>query len=250
MHQLNFKNKTILITGATRGIGKQMAEDLYQLEANLLLTGTNEDEIKILNDLAVKKNERKTFFCADFSNSKSTNQFFNKIESFPKIDGLVNNAGINRLNSIEKIQKKDFDDMLSVNLSTPVLLINQVSKKMIKNGYGKILNVASIFSKISKEKRSLYSTTKFGLHGLTVGASNDLARYNVLVNSISPGFIMTDLTKKNFSQKDMDFLTSQIPAKRMGTVQDISSVAIFLLSDLNKYITGQNIVVDGGFTNV
>ena len=249
MNQLNFDDKTVLVTGATRGIGKQIAEDLYELGANLILTGTNHEEIKILNDLAIHNDQRKKFFCVDFSNSKSTDQFLKKINSISKIDGLVNNAGINRLNSIQKIQNKDLKDMLSVNLSVPLLLIKEVSKKMIKNNYGRILNVASIFSKISKEKRSLYSATKFGLHGLTVGASNDLARYNILVNSISPGFIMTDLTRKNLSENDIKNLNDLIPAKRMGTVHDISSSASFLLSNLNTYLTGQNIVIDGGFTN-
>ncbi len=250
MNQINFNNKIVIVTGATRGIGKQIADDLYDLGANLILTGTNKQEIKNLNYLNNNLDGRKKFYCVDFSNKKSTNEFIKSINSFSKIDGLVNNAGINRLNSIDKIQTSDLDEMLSVNLSVPLLLIKEVSKKMIKNKYGRILNVASIFSKVSKEKRSLYSATKFGLHGLTVGASNDLSRYNILVNSISPGFILTDLTKKNLSKNEMNELESLIPSKRMGTVNDISSVASFLLSDLNTYLTGQNIFVDGGFTNI
>ena len=121
---------------------------------------------------------------------------------------------------------------------------------MIKNNYGRVVNIASIFSKISKEKRAVYSATKFGIHGLTVGASNDLASQNILVNTVSPGFVLTDLTRKNLTLIEMDSLTNQIPSKRLASTSDISSVVVFLLSDLNQYLTGQNIIVDGGFTNV
>jgi 3-oxoacyl-[acyl-carrier protein] reductase len=121
---------------------------------------------------------------------------------------------------------------------------------MIKNGYGRIVNIASIFGVISKEKRAVYSATKFGIHGLTVGCSNDLARFNILVNTVSPGFVLTDLTRKNLSIIEMELLSNQVPIKRMAETSDISNVAVFLLSNLNQYLTGQNIIVDGGFTNV
>jgi len=247
---LNFSNKTILITGATRGIGKQIADDLYLLGATLILTGTKINEVEELNNIASKNDKRKTYFYLDLLKTESVNNFLKQMSAFERIDCLINNAGINRLNTINDIEIKDWNEMFSVNLSAPFSLIKEISNKMILNHYGRILNVASIFSKISKEKRSVYSATKFGLHGLTVGVSNDLAKHNILVNCISPGFILTDLTKKNLTKKDMDELVNQIPAKRLGTVQDISKVAIFLISDLNQYLTGQNIIVDGGFTNV
>jgi 3-oxoacyl-[acyl-carrier protein] reductase len=248
--QLNFQNRTILITGATRGIGKQIAEDLHTLGANLLLTGTHIDEIRMLNEQAKSENENKEYFCVDFTRPESVTTFLKQLEPITKIDGLVNNAGINRLNSINEAQLVDWYEMLEVNLSAPFRLMREISEKMIRHQYGRIVNVASIFSTISKEKRSVYSATKFGLHGLTVGVSNDLARYNILVNSISPGFIMTELTRKNLSEREMEDLKNMVPAKRLGTVKDISTVVAFLLSDLNQYLTGQNIVVDGGFTNV
>jgi NAD(P)-dependent dehydrogenase (short-subunit alcohol dehydrogenase family) len=249
MHN-SFKNKTILVTGATRGIGKQVADDLYNLGACLLLTGTNTEEIKMLNEAATRLGESKKYFCVDFSDAASVEQFLTELRFIVKIDGLVNNAGINRLNYIDQAVDADWDNMLSVNLSTPFKIIREVSVKMKKQQYGRIVNVASIFSKISKERRSVYSATKFGLHGLTVGVSNDLARYNILVNTLSPGFVLTDLTKNNLSEKEMQELASIIPARRLAEVKDISNVTLFLLSDLNQYLTGQNIIVDGGFTNI
>lgn len=247
--KISFEGKTILVTGSTRGIGKKIAEDIYELGGTVLLTGTNPDQIRELNSSA-NSDTRKKYFCVDFSSISSINAFIAELDKIDKIDVLVNNAGINKLNSIQDVEYQDWLDMISVNLTGPLLIMKTLSRKMVAQGYGRIINIASIFSKVSKERRSVYSATKFGLDGLTVGISNDLARYNILVNTVSPGFIMTDLTRKNLSNEEIDQLTLQIPAKRMGQPEDISRVVAFLASDLNSYLTGQNIVVDGGFVNV
>ena len=248
--KFDFSGKTILITGSTRGIGRQIADDLFQLGATLILTGTNKSEIALLNANAKKNNLNKFFFTVDFNNNHQIKNFIDSILKFKKIDGLVNNAGINKLNFINKANNNDWDEMISVNLTAPFKLLSAVSNKMINNKYGRIVNISSIFGIVSKEKRSVYSATKFGINGLTVGASNDLARNNILINTVSPGFVLTDLTKKNLSKKEMMNLKNQIPIKRLAEPKDISSVVVFLLSNLNQYLTGQNIVVDGGFTNV
>jgi len=248
--QLDFSDKRILVTGGTRGIGKQIADDLCALGATVLITGTNPLEVKSSNEAAVKAGQAKFFFTLDLLQSDSVTHFLNEIKNYDRIDGLVNNAGINRLNPIQNALIPDWDDMLKVNLTSPFLLLNTVSPIMIENNYGRIVNIASIFGVISKEKRAIYSATKFGIHGLTVGCSNDLAKYNVLVNTVSPGFVLTDLTRKNLSFLEMKNLSNQIPIKKMAEPRDISNVVIFLLSNLNQYITGQNIIVDGGFTNV
>jgi NAD(P)-dependent dehydrogenase (short-subunit alcohol dehydrogenase family) len=247
---IDFHNKIVLVTGATKGIGKQIADDLYKAGAHLLLTGTKPEEINRLNNHAKTNDERRRYFCVDFSNEQSVAAFLQDLEAMPRIDALVNNAGINQLNPIDKIDESDWAGMLAVNLSTPLRLMKLISAKMIQQQYGRIINIGSIFSKISKEQRAAYSATKFGLHGLTVGVSNDLARHKILVNTVSPGFIITELTLKNLSDKERSGLEEIVPAKRLGNVSDISSVVLFLLSDLNQYLTGQNIVVDGGFTNV
>jgi len=121
---------------------------------------------------------------------------------------------------------------------------------MKKNLYGRIINIASIFGVISKAKRSIYTTSKFGLRGLTVTSSIELAPFNVLVNSISPGFVLTELTKNILSEEEMKNIALQVPMGRFAEVDEISRVVLFLASSMNTYITGQNIVVDGGFTNV
>jgi 3-oxoacyl-[acyl-carrier protein] reductase len=246
----NFEHRTILVTGATRGIGMKIADDLASLGASLLLTGTHREQVQELNLDAAQEGKRRKYFCVDLLDQASLETFIAELEQYPVIDGLVNNAGINRLNAVDDVVVSDWDQMLQVNLTAPFRLTKAISAKMIANRYGRIVNVASIFSTISKERRSVYSATKFGLHGLTVGSSNDLARYDILVNTLSPGFVMTDLTRKNLSEEEMRQLADQVPAKRLAEVNDISNVAVFLLSDLNRYITGQNIIVDGGFTNV
>jgi 3-oxoacyl-[acyl-carrier protein] reductase len=248
--EFNFSNRTVLITGGTRGIGKKIAEDLLSLGANLILSGTNPVEIEKLNSTAKRDGLPITYFAVDFMKSDQVNEFIKKLNKFPKIDCIINNAGINRLNYIQNAETTDWDDMLAVNLTAPFKLLNLISPLMIQNGYGRVVNIASIFSKISKEKRSVYSATKFGIHGLTVGVSNDLARHNILVNTVSPGFVLTDLTRQNLSESEMIALSDQIPAKRLAQTSDISNIVVFLLSDLNQYLTGQNIIVDGGFTNI
>jgi NAD(P)-dependent dehydrogenase (short-subunit alcohol dehydrogenase family) len=247
---IDFKGRTVLITGATRGIGRQIADDLSGLGASLLLTGTSPDEVNALNNQAAESGALKKYFAVDFSDTASVDRFLEQLKGMDRVDGLVNNAGINRLNYIADVEEGDWNDMISVNLTAPFRIIKTLAPGMIKHQYGRIINIASIFSKISKEKRSAYSATKFGIHGLTVGVSNDLARHQVLVNTVSPGFVLTDLTRKNLSEEEMKTLSSQIPMKKMAETSYISSVVIFLLSDLNQYLTGQNIVVDGGFTNV
>ena len=243
----NFKGKQFIITGSTRGIGKQIALDLEKLGARLLLTGTNPKQISRLNKNKINKHIEYTYL--DLMNMDSVDLFCKKILQLGEIHGLVNNAGINRLNLISEVTDGDLDDMIKVNLTGPVKIIRASSDAMIRKNYGRILNISSIFGVISKTKRSVYSATKFGLNGLTVGTSNDLARYNILCNSLSPGFVLTDLTKQNLSEKELIKLQNEIPIKRLADVSDISKTAVYLVSDLNQYITGQNIIVDGGFTN-
>lgn len=243
-----FENQTIIITGATRGIGQQIAKDLDELNGNLILTGTDKNQIEKLNQL--NRSPRIKYKHLDFLDDDSINKFLNYVEGLKKIDVLINNAAINRLNSIQKSSIKDWDDMIGVNLTGAFKIIRSISPIMIKNKYGRILNVSSIFSTISKEKRVIYSATKSGLNGITTGISNDLSKYDILCNSISPGFVKTELTYKNLTKNEITALESQIPIGRFAETSDISKTSIYLVSNLNKYITGQNIIVDGGYTNI
>ncbi len=251
MMNVDFHGQTVLITGATRGMGKQFADDFAQLGANLILTGTKRDEIEALdNEAKCDRAVSRKYHTVDFTNSDSTRTFVEAIEAYQKIDVCINNAGINRINFIDETLIQDWKDMLNVNLEAPFMVTRAVSALMKKNRYGRIINIASIFGVISKAKRSIYSTTKFGLHGLTVTSAIELAPYNVLVNSVSPGFVLTELTKSILSKEEMKDLAAQVPIGRFADPAEISRVVLFLASSLNTYLTGQNIVVDGGFIDV
>lgn len=245
--RFDFTDKVVLITGATRGIGKQIADDLAGLGAQLILTGTDRKQIKELNALAFKRGEKKRYYQVDFSKPASARNFIKEIEKLKRIDVCINNAGINRIDYLEQSKEEDWDDMIHVNLKGPYLVTRAVAKLMKKSRYGRIINISSIFGVVSRAQRSIYSTTKFGIRGFTVAVSNELAPYGILVNALSPGFVLTDLTKKNLSEQERADLVKDIPVGRMAMPEDISRVAIFLASDLNTYLTGKNIVVDGGF---
>jgi NAD(P)-dependent dehydrogenase (short-subunit alcohol dehydrogenase family) len=238
--KIDFKGKTVLVTGATRGIGKRIADDFERSGARLILTGRSQ---------GVSKNNR-TYYSVDFTDSESTKNFINKIRKHGRIDICINNAGINKVNPIDKTLLEDWDDIMAVNLKAPFMIMREVSKIMKKNKYGRIINISSIYGVISKEGRVVYSSSKFGIRGLTAAASNELARHNVLVNAVSPGFVLTDLTKGILSAKEIKEISKEIPIRRFAMPEDISSVVLFLASELNTYITGQNIIVDGGYTNV
>lgn len=249
--KIDFKGQVALVTGATRGIGKQIAEDLARLGAELILTGTKKSEIGSLNaSLKKKKVGGIKYYCVDFTDQKSVNEFIGMIAKLKKIDVCINNAGINKIDQIEDTRVKDWDDIMSVNLKAPFMVIRALSSIMKKRKYGRIVNISSIFGVISKEKRSIYSSSKFGLLGLTIAAANELGKKNVLVNAVSPGFVLTDLTRGILSEKEIRELSGQVPLKRFATPEEISRVVLFLASSLNTYINGQNIIVDGGFVNV
>jgi 3-oxoacyl-[acyl-carrier protein] reductase len=249
--KIDFKGQTVLVTGATRGIGKQIADDLEALGASLILTGSKKAQIAGLMKKAKGSGKvSRQWLAVDFLNKESTRRFLEKIGSLKRVDVCINCAGINRINSVEETLPEDWRDIAAVNLEAPYLITRAVSRIMKKNGYGRIVNIASIFGVISKAGRSLYSMSKFGLRGLTVSSAIDLAPYNILVNAVSPGFVMTELTRRILKQDEMKTLARQVPVGRFAQPGEISKAVLYLASDQNTYITGQNLVIDGGFVNV
>lgn len=249
--EFNFKDKVVLITGATRGIGEQLAKDFGELGANLILTGTKSDQIEKLNK-SLRQNSKMKGKCyrVDFLQEDSLAAFISELQKYNKIDVCINNAGVNKIDYFCETSIKDWNDIIQVNLKVPFIISKEVAGFMKNNGSGRIVNVASIFGVISREKRSIYTSSKSGLIGMTKSMAIDLAPYNILVNSVSPGFVLTDLTKKILSASEIEDLQSRIPLKKFADPADISKVIMFLSSDLNTYISGQNIIVDGGYVNV
>lgn len=250
--EINLKGKTALITGGTMGIGAAMAELFYQAGADLIITGADKKEvIDELNQKSfINGRENVKYFHVDFSNQNSFESFFYLLDNYPKIDICINNAGTNRNNSIENIKIEDYNFLMDVNLKAPFLITQYMSKRMKVANYGRIVNIASIWSVKSRTGRTAYSITKSAIVGLTKTTSIELAPFNILVNAISPGFTLTELTKQTLPEIEYKELLNIIPAKRFALPEEIANTALFLSSDLNTYITGQNIIIDGGFINV
>lgn len=236
----NFKNKKILVTGGSRGIGAAIVDAYLKCGAEVTYTGQKKAE---------NPNPSAKFLQLDFSNDSSVDSFLSSIE-IEQYDVLVNNAGINKIDHFHEIQLEDFKLIQKVNVEGPFRLSQAVVKGMLKRNFGRIVNVGSIFSTISKEKRASYSTSKFALVGMTKAMAIEYASKNILVNVISPGFIDTELTRQILSATQITELTSQVPIKRLGTPAEVAEAVLFLTSPQNTLITGQNIVADGGFTCV
>ena len=232
----SFKGKKILVTGYSSGIGNCLIKKYLSLGAKVYSTSTKL-EFKKKNLIVLKCN---------FLNQNSKDIFFKKIENIT-FDVVVNNAGINIIDKIYNVKDQDIEKIIRINLTIPAQIIKLTSRRMIKRRKGKIINISSIFGSISKSKRASYSSSKSGLIGLTKASALDLAKYNILVNSVSPGFIDTKLTRKILGKNLMKKMKNQIPLKKIAKPDEIIPYIIFLSSDNNNYITGQNCVIDGGF---
>ena len=239
--KIDFTNQNALVTGGTRGIGKQIAEDLVDLGAQVIITGTKEPKGKISQNIQ--------FVPVNFLDDSSTDDFLNMISN-ETFDVCINNAGINRIDPFREVKHEDWNDIIKVNLTAPFKVQQAVSHSMVRRKYGRVVNIASVWSEISTPNRASYSSSKFGLRGLTLASAAELAQYNVLINAVSPGFTLTDLTRNVLGPERMKEIAQQIPMRRMAEVDEISRVVLFVASRLNTYISGQNIVADGGFVNI
>ena len=218
------QTKTALITGTSRGIGSSIKEILQN------------DEIKILSP---SRNE------LDLSSSESINKFLSEISE--DIDIIVNNAGILKVGKAEEFSIKDFQDILQVNVLAPFQIISGIVGGMKRKKFGRIVNISSIWGEKSKSGRSIYSTSKAALNALTRSFAVEFAEHNILVNSIAPGYIETDMMKQYNSEKELDIIKNSIPMKRFGKKTEISELVKFLCSEKNSYINGQILTIDGGF---
>jgi 3-oxoacyl-[acyl-carrier protein] reductase len=226
--KIDFQNKKVLVTGGTRGIGRQIAKDMLELGADVTITGRSDEA-----DLTGLE-----YMQVDFLDDDNTNRFIEEISN-RTYDVCINNAGINKIDSFCDVEREDWNNIMKVNLTVPFLVQQAVAPSMIKQRYGKIVNISSIWGSISIAERACYSTSKFGLRGLTLASAAELAQFNVL-----------DLTRQVLGPEKMQEISQNIPIGRMAEPEEISKTVLFIASELNSYISGQNIIVDGGFVNV
>ena len=242
---IDFKKKNIIVTGGNSNLGKKIIDLLLDNNAIVHTTLTNKKKVDELNK---NKNKNIYYYELDFNKKSSINKIIKDFKKIKKIDVLINNAGINKIDNISNIKIKDWLNIQNINLTGPFQIMKEISKNMIKNKNGNILNISSIFGSVGKEKRSSYSSSKWGLIGLTKSTSLDLAKYNILVNALSPGVIKSNLTRKILGEEGIKKIKKEIPLNRLASVEEIAKVVLFMISSHNTYITGQNIIVDGGYT--
>tara|TARA_E500000318_G_scaffold87094_1_gene83946 strand:+ start:6156 stop:6875 length:720 start_codon:yes stop_codon:yes gene_type:complete len=232
--------KKALVTGGTRGIGYAIAERLMKDGSAVTVTGTKPGGAGP---------EGSSYRAIDFSDTGATETFAAGIET-DGFDILVNNAGINKISPFAEINTADFERIQRVNVLAPMILCRAVLPGMRGKGWGRIVNVSSIWGKISKEQRAPYSTSKFGIDGMTVALAAEAAGDGVLANSVAPGFIDTELTQRVLGPDGIAELTAKVPVGRLGLPEEIAAFISWLAGPENTYISGQNIAIDGGFTRV
>ena len=240
---IDLKNKNIIITGASGGIGFSIVERLNNIGANILATGT---KIEKLEDLKKKFENIKTLKF-DISKSDQIEDFIEKAtnELGGSLDCLINNAGITQDNLAIRMSFEEWKKVIDINLSSVFLLSKFAIKKMLKNKSGKIVNITSVVGHTGNVGQANYTASKAGIVAMSKSLAIEYAKKNININCISPGFIKTNMTDK-LDQKYKDVIVSKIPSARLGEPNDIANAVVFLCSNQSSYINGETLHVNGG----
>ncbi|HPG31671.1 MAG TPA: 3-oxoacyl-[acyl-carrier-protein] reductase [bacterium] len=242
----NQEGRTAIITGSARGIGKAIALKLASRKINIAVVDVLLEDAQKTADELSSLGITSRAYKADISNFTETESLIKKIfEDFGKIDILVNNAGITRDNLIIKMTEEDWDKVININLKGVFNCIKCVSRILMKNRWGRIINISSVVGVMGNAGQLNYSASKAGVIGMTKSAAKELASRNITCNAIAPGFIKTAMTDK-LPEIERQRLESMIPLKKLGEPEDIANATAFLASDEASYITGQVLLVDGG----
>ena len=239
---INFKNKNILITGASGGIGKELVKKFTSLGGNVLGSGTKTEKLDLLKkqfpSIKVKK--------FDISDDSKIEDFIDGVFlELGGLDILINNAGINMDNLSLRMKDEEWKKVINVNLTSTFLLSKYAIKKMMKNKFGRIVNITSVVGHTGNLGQSNYAASKAGIIGMSKSLAIEYAKKNITVNCVSPGFIVSDMTM-NIAEKVKIYLTSRIPMGKLGSGEDVSNCVAFLSSEQASYITGETIHVNGG----
>ena len=241
------KGKTVIITGGARGIGKAAALKLASLGAKLVINYLGNDNAASETEEACKQLGAEILLIkGDVASAEQCEKIAAAaLERFGRIDVLINNAGITRDGLLMRMEEKDFDSVINTNLKGTFLMTKAVSRQMLKQRYGRIINMASVVGITGNQGQANYSASKAGVIGLTKSFALEVAAKGITVNAVAPGFIETDMTDA-MTDAAIEAAKALIPAKRMGSPEDVAEVIAFLASEQSGYITGQTVCVDGG----
>ena len=239
---INFKNKNILITGASGGIGNELVKKFVSLGGNVLGTGTKTEKLELIKkqypNIKVKK--------FDIGNHSEIEEFIDSVSlELGGLDVLINNAGINLDNLSIRMKVEEWKKVIDINLTSTFLLSKYAIKKMLKNRFGRIVNITSVVGHVGNLGQPNYSASKAGIIGMSKSLAIEYAKKNITVNCVSPGFIVSDMTM-GIADKVKLYLTSRIPMGKFGTGEDVSNCVAFLSSEQASYVTGETIHVNGG----
>lgn len=244
---MKLEGKVALVTGASRGIGREIALELAREGASVAVNyaGSEAKALELVDEIKSMGTEA-IAIQADVSNSESVNEMVKQtIEQFGKLDILVNNAGITKDNLLMRMKESEWDDVININLKGVFLCTKAVTRQMMKQRSGRIINISSIVGVSGNPGQANYVAAKSGVIGLTKTSAKELSSRGITVNAIAPGFITTDMTDKLNEEVKSEML-KQIPLARFGEPKDIARAAVFLASNDSNYITGQTLHIDGG----
>ena len=239
---ISFKNKKILITGATGGIGNELVKKFLSLGGNIVATGRKDEKL----DMIKKKYPNVKIQKFDISEHSRIEGFIDNVAlDLGGLDVLINNAGMNIDNLSIRMKDEEWKKVIDVNLTSTFLFCKHSIKIMLKNKFGRIVNITSIVGHSGNPGQSNYAASKAGIIGMSKSLAIEYAKKNITINCVSPGFINTDMTM-NIAEKVKMFLTSRIPMGKLGSGEDVSNCVAFLSSDLASYVTGETLHVNGG----
>ena len=239
---INLKNKNVLITGATGGIGNSLVEKYYSLESNIIATGTNEEKLNALK----KKFPKILIEKFKLDDHEKIEKFIEKSDNqINGLDILINNAGITLDNLSIRLTEENWKKVLDINLTSTFLMCKFAIKKMLKRKYGRIINITSIVGHTGNLGQSNYAASKAGIIAFSKSLAIEYAKKNININCVSPGFIQTEMTDK-INEAFKNTLISKIPSGKLGSSDDVANCVAFLASDMANYINGETIHVNGG----
>lgn len=241
-----FQNQVVIVTGSTRGIGAEIARAFAKSGASVVICGRNREKLKQMTEEIKGLNAQVLAVQSDISRMDSAVELINQtVKTFGKVDVLVNNAGITRDNLLVRMNEEQWDQVIQTNLKGTFNCIKAVTRQMMKQRSGRIINITSVVGQIGNAGQANYAASKAGIIGLTKSVAKELASRNITCNAVAPGFIETEMTAV-LSENVVDSLKSQVPAGRLGSVGDVAETVCFLAGPGAAYITGQVINVDGG----